>query len=204
MGGGMGTKGGGGLKRMFWEGWDQGIRWYARAGWADILSAAALVPLAAGFIYLVRTADRLDEMRLELARQTEIPAHAESRSDDGRERLQAFEANLAKYESIPETLESLFHLADEEGLRFQRGEYKIDPDRYGNFIRYRMVLPVKGHAQAIHRFMLAALQAHPSLALSAVQFRREEIGTADIEARVHWVLLTTKPGSPVSGSGGAP
>lgn len=204
MGGVMGTKWGGLLKRLLWEAWDRVIGWYARAGWAYVLSAAALALLAAGSLYLLRTTDRLDEVRHELAHQTEAPLQAESRSDNGRERLQAFEANLARYEGIPETLESLFHLADQEGLRFQRGEYKIDPDRHGNFIRYRMVLPVKGHAQAIHRFMLAALQAHPSLALSAVQFRREQIGTADIEARVHWVLLTAKPGALVAGPGESP
>jgi hypothetical protein len=60
-------------------------------------------------------------------------------------------------------------------------------------LRYRMTLPVKGDAQAIHQFMAAALKAHKTLALDAVQFKRERIESGEIEARIQWVLLTRLP-----------
>jgi hypothetical protein len=46
-----------------------------------------------------------------------------------------------------------------------------------------------GDAQAIHQFM-AALKAHKTLALDAVQFKWERIESSEIEARIQWVLLT--------------
>jgi len=59
-----------------------------------------------------------------------------------------------------------------------------------------MTLPVQGDAGAIRRFMLAALLAHKTLALESVQFKRDRAATAEVEARIQWVLLTRLPGVP--------
>ena len=114
-------------------------------------------------------------------------------SADGRGSLQAFERHLAAHEDIPVVVQDLLSLAQDQGLRLQRGEYRPQVDRVGGFMRYRMSLPVTGPALAIQGFMQAALQAHQALALETVQFKRERIESTDIEARIQWVLLTRLP-----------
>jgi hypothetical protein len=166
-----------------------------RIGWSGI---ALLVAVAVSLVVWRQwqdTEERLDQMRIALAAQPEPEPKAASAAfvTDGRERLEAFEAHLVPHKDIPDILQSIFRLAGAENLTLQRGEYKVEPDPYGGFIRYRMILPVKGDATAVYRLILAALSAHRALALDSIQFRRERIDASDVEAQIQWVLLTRLP-----------
>lgn len=112
---------------------------------------------------------------------------------DARLRLRDFENYLLPHEDIPAVVQDLLSLAEGEGLVMPRGEYRPQIDAVGGFMRYRMSLPVKGAASAIHRFMQAALRAHKTLALQSVQFKRERIDSPDLEARIQWEVLTRLP-----------
>ena len=112
---------------------------------------------------------------------------------DGRVRLKAFEAYLLPHEDIPAVVQGLLRLAEDEKLSIQRGEYRAQIDTVGGFMRYRMILPVKGPAPAIHHFMQAAMRTQKTLALDSVQFKRERIELSEIEARIQWVVLTRLP-----------
>ncbi len=135
--------------------------------------------------------------RLELSRQALANAAAQTQTplvEVGQlGKLQAFDAYLAAYEDAPDVVQGMFRLAQAEGLALQRGEYKRDLDTHGQFMRYRMSLPIKGDAQSIYRFVIAALQTHPSLALESVQFKRTRVDAKDLEVSVQWVLLTRLP-----------
>lgn len=128
------------------------------------------------------------------------PVAASSPVDAGqagaRSRLRAFEAHLLPHGDIPFALQDLLELGAAEGLSMQKGSYRAQPDSAGQFLRYRMSLPVQGSAQAIQRFMKAALRKQKNLALDGVQFKRTRIGSPDIEARIDWVLLVALPGAP--------
>lgn len=113
----------------------------------------------------------------------------------GRAQLRAFEGFLLPHEDIPLVIQDLLRLAHEEGLFMQRGDYRPQADSAGAFLRYRMTLPVKGPAPAIHRFMQASLQTQKTLALESVQFKRARIESLDTEARIQWVVLAQLPGT---------
>jgi hypothetical protein len=110
--------------------------------------------------------------------------------DDGRHRLAAFERLLFEHADIPIVVRSLLDLAEQEQLSVVRGDYRADPDTAGQFMRYRMSVPVNGEAAKIHRYLMAALRAHPTLALESVQFKRQRIESGEVEARIQWVLFT--------------
>jgi len=195
------------LERCGWETLHHGRRLLRRMGWGGIaLVAAAGVSLLA-WLQWQQSEERLDQMRVVLAAQpgpepnTDKPA---APAMDGRERLRAFEAHLVPHEEIPNVLQNLFRLADAENLTLQRGEYKVEPDSNGGFIRYRMILPVNGGSSAVYRFIQAALLAHGALALDSVQFRRERIDAQNVEARIQWILLTRlpEPSQPVAQEAG--
>lgn len=117
----------------------------------------------------------------------------ENRGVDGRGRLKAFDEYLLDHENIPVVVQDILNLAEDEKLSITRGEYRPQIDVQGKFLRYRMTLPVKGDAQAIRRFMLAALHAQKTLALESVQFKRERIESSKVEARIQWIVLTRLP-----------
>lgn len=198
-------------RRVAWELRRAGRAVVRPLGWAGATLAAGLA--MAGVAGWVRQgqAERLVQAQQQVliqraqpvGRPADVPAGL-----DGRARLAEFDAYLPRHEEIPATLAALFNLAQREGLSIARGEYKAQADGPGRFLRYRMALPVQGDAAAIRRFMLAALQAHKTLALESVQFKRERPGVAAVEARIQWVLLLRLPGveaeaGPVATAGAA-
>jgi hypothetical protein len=129
-----------------------------------------------------------------LGAATDGPAASRSvEASDSRARLLEFEAFLLPHEDIPVVVQDLIALAESDGLILRRGDYRPQSDTQAAYLRSRITLPLKGDPQHVHHFMLAALGAHRTLALEAVQFKRERIESNQIEARIQWALLTHLP-----------
>lgn len=112
---------------------------------------------------------------------------------EAREHLLAFEKQLLAHDAIAQAVQDLLRNAEDQDLLIERGDYASQTDPQGEFLRFRMNLPVKGSAQSIHRFIKAALLAQPQLALDGIRFKREGVETGDIEAQLSWVLFTRTP-----------
>lgn len=112
---------------------------------------------------------------------------------DAAQELVDFQKQLPLHEDIPVSLRELITLAQTHQLALARGEYKSQADVNGQFFRYDMTFPVQGNAQAIERFVLAALAQHSTLALESVQFKRERIESKEVEAKIQWTLFTQLP-----------
>lgn len=112
---------------------------------------------------------------------------------DARARLRAFNEHLPEHDEIPAALQDLIALAEANGLTLARGNYRPQLEAQGSYLRYRMTLPVIGQADAVQRFMMAALREQQTLSLESVQFKRERIDTSVVEARIQWALLTRMP-----------
>lgn len=123
---------------------------------------------------------------------------------EAREHLLAFEKHLLAHDAMAQAVQDLLRNAEDQGLLIERGDYESQTDPQGEFLRFRMNLPVKGPAQAIHRFIKAALLAQPQLALDGIRFKREGVQTGDIEAQLSWVLFTRTPTPGASGQRPAP
>lgn len=115
---------------------------------------------------------------------------------DAAQELMDFQKQLPLHEDIPVSLRDLITLAQTHQLALARGEYKSQVDVNGQFFRYDMTFPVQGNAQAIERFVLAALAQHSTLALESVQFKRERIESKEVEAKIQWTLFTQLPVAP--------
>lgn len=122
--------------------------------------------------------------------------------DDNRVRLKAFEDVLPAYEAIPGIVAKLLEQASQQKLQIMRGEYKPQMNNHGQFLRYQMTLPVKGNAQAIHRFMALALKNEATLALESVEFKREQLESSEVEAHIQWLLFTKTPQRIMTGASG--
>lgn len=112
-----------------------------------------------------------------------------------RSNLARFEDVLLPHEDIPDALDEIFELASAEKLVLVKGEYRLQVDDSGRFVRYRMALPVRGNARSLQRFIEHALVDHPSLAFESVQLKREHIQSDRVEAQIQWTLLTKLPSS---------
>ena len=107
--------------------------------------------------------------------------------------------DLPPHDAIPDQLKQLINLAEKNGVMLVQAEYKPQAEVDAGFLRYQIVLPVKAAYPSIQTFMLNALQALPTLTLESVAFKRDRIESAEVEARIHFMLLVKKPAAKGAG-----
>lgn len=122
------------------------------------------------------------KQRIAQAAQSGIP---ESGSAEELKKFYSFFASG----TATEWLDKLYAAADAEKLALAQGEYRGVADKSGKLLRYQVTLPVKGSYVQIRRFIDAALIAVPVAALDDVNFKRETIGTEQLEARIKFTLF---------------
>jgi hypothetical protein len=168
-----------------------------RFGWGGWVILASLLIAVMAWNVEQRQAKVLIQAKNKLSQQRPLAvAVANSIQSNGVEHIQAFDAFLLSHDEIPSAVQELLRLAGEQKLVALKGEYRPTIEPQGEFMRYRMSIPVKGEAQAIRRFMQAALLEQKALALESIQFKRDRIDSTQIEAKISWVLFTQLPSHP--------
>lgn len=104
------------------------------------------------------------------------------------EQLAAFYRVFPEERNSPKLLEKLMVLAEKNGLSLNEGEYKAIPDKGGRLLRFQMMLPVQGEYRQIRAFLSELSAEIPALALESVQFSRQNVGDAAVEARIRLAL----------------
>ena len=119
-------------------------RRFGSLGW---FSMACVVLSVAAAIYSHHAKVELNEMSTQIAQQGAAAMRpVESRTQAPTSRLSAFEDILLAHADIPSTVEDILELAQAQHLSITRGDYRPQADTKGGFMRYRMMLPVKGNA----------------------------------------------------------
>lgn len=174
-------------------------RWRRRPGFAAALLGVSLLLL--GLVWLgwqqARGQWRVQQARADAASPTAVAARPAWQAR--RSALRAFYAALPAHDDLPATVQSLLDLADQQGLRMARGNYRLESEPAAQMARFRVSLPLRGEPARVQRFVLAALQAHPTLALDGLQLKRDADGSGLTEAKVQFVMfLQAGPVSPAA------
>ncbi|MFZ3018019.1 MAG: hypothetical protein WA056_06145 [Gallionella sp.] len=144
------------------------------------------------FSAVVPAQERLEEARRSTLLLREQVLHAGKSSDRIRrtpgEQLVEFYRSFPEERYSPQWLEKLAALAEKNGLSLNEGEYKATRDNVGRLMRLHMMFPVKGEYQQIRGFLTALHGEIPGIALESVQFTRQNVADATVEARIGLVL----------------
>lgn len=159
----------------------------ARAGAGACVAGVLCVAGAAAWAWLL---PRSAEQTLALARPLPVPATLAlpAAPPSANENLALFHETLGEKRYAEQHVKVLFALAAKAGLSLSQGEYKPGYDKASRISSYQITLPVKGSYQAIWQFALSALRDLPFAALDDIGFRRENIGDAQVEARLRFTL----------------
>lgn len=96
---------------------------------------------------------------------------------------------------LPGELGRLLDLAEQGGLQFNGGEYRLVAGKEKLVDRYVVSLPVRGDYREIRQFLVALRGEFPTLAIEDVSLRRDNIGASDIEAQLRLILFTRRAAS---------
>jgi hypothetical protein len=116
------------------------------------------------------------------------------------ERLAAFYDVLGDQRYVEQQVKTLFAVATKSGLILDQGEYKSSLDKGSHSTTYQMILPVKGQYQAIRKFCEQTLLAIPFASLDEISFKRDEIASNTLEAKLHFTLYLADQNTSVSTS----
>jgi Tfp pilus assembly protein PilO len=167
--------------------------WLHRLDWPGVVAIGILAMCPAFYFSTIRSEQaRLDLARVSVAMLNEQFALG-GKSASGKE--PSLEEQLAEYyrkfpaeESSPLWLEKLMALAANNGLSLNDGEYKVTRDNVGKLVRYQMTLRVKGEFPQIRKFLTDLPSVLPVVALETVQFERQKVADAIVEAKIKLVL----------------
>lgn len=177
---------------------------FARLGWIE--TASLFLLLCAAVIWLLavpggqeRIAARqaaLDEMQRARRLLSQSPEQQAVPKTTSETNLENFRSRLGDAHAVEQQVRILFAAGKEAGLTLDRAEYRFSDDRNGGFHAYRIQLPVKGSYAAIRKFSTQVLEKIPFAALDGIEFKRDSIASAGLDAQLHLTLfLDDKPAS---------
>ena len=166
----------------------QWARWCRLPGMAGAALGLSLLLLVGAWLAWQQARDQWQaQQALADAADAAAPVMRPARQER-RAALREFYAALPAQDEVPVLVQSLLDGAEQQGLRVARGSYRLEPEPAAALARFRVALPLHGEPVRVQRFVLAAMQAHPTLALDGLQFKRDPAGLALIEARVQFVM----------------
>ena len=136
---------------------------------------------------------RLDELQQQIAQARErTPADVAAGPTTPAERLAAFYGFFPRPVDLPDMLGKVFAAAKGQGLQLAQGEYRVLKDGSGGLTQYQLTLPVNGTYPQIRKFVDAAMADVATLALDSIQFERQKVGEATVEAKIKFAVFLGK------------
>jgi Tfp pilus assembly protein PilO len=164
-----------------------------RLGWGAAIGLGALALAGACAWQSHAMAQRQLQVAMQIsAARSARPLPLAAGPDDAARWLAAFYAYLPAHEAIPDLLKQLVAIAAKNGVTLAKADYKPQPEDNADFMRYQITLPIKADYARVQGFIVGALHALPTLTLDSVTFKREQIESGDVEARVQFNLLVKK------------
>jgi hypothetical protein len=112
---------------------------------------------------------------------------------DQATRLATFEAGLPQAAGALQAVRHIHRSASEHGVVLSTGEYRLVDEPGGRLQRYQITLPADGTYPDLRAWMADVLNELPTMALDELSFKRNNVGEAQVQARVRWSFYLKAP-----------
>lgn len=169
-----------------------------RHGWVWPLAGVAALSAAAAYVMVLQPAQQSQlAAQAELAQAQEGPAASAGNTEseqpqDAHQRLQALQAALRPSVETGELIRKMAVLAQAEQITLAQSEYQQQVNATTGVTRVQISQPVRASYPQLRRYIEAVLVAMPNASLDKVVARRDNVGQAQVEARLKWSLWIYK------------
>lgn len=162
-----------------------GLGWQGMLGSALVLGSALLV-----LFMLLPQRQHAQQLEQDVAQLRNRMKHHKAQWIDRSPQatLKAFYRFLPQESTASTQVEQVFEAADANGIDLDEAEYTMTRDRMANLSRYQVTLPVHGRYTDIRFFVIDLLNSMPALAINELTFKREDIHTQEVEARLRLTI----------------
>ena len=174
------------------------LRYYlAHLGWQGNIGLLLLGTCLVGAIAYAwpqaRTLDRLKQDVAEMRRG--MPQHQGQWIDRSPQAsLNTFYGFLPREQEAATLLNEVLQIAEQHGLVPDKVDYALTRHPSAHFSRYQLTLPLRGSYLDIRRFIADVLSTMPSAALNEAVFKREDLMSEQVDARLKLTLFLQKDG----------
>jgi Tfp pilus assembly protein PilO len=168
------------------------MRGVDKLGWPGVLGLG-LIAFMVSFYFSTFLPEQIrrDDLRGQVERalnrrRAPAPGQRLKNIDD---MLNAFYRAFPPSDHVADALGRIYAAAYAQSLSLEKGEYRAVKDKVGRITHYQIVLPVKGNYTKIRMFVSVSLAQLPNLALESIQFDRDKIGDANVEAKIKFVMF---------------
>jgi Tfp pilus assembly protein PilO len=168
-------------------------RWMKNLGLPGMAGVVMLVLAVAAYLGMTLPQySRLNQLTQEVAdaqaQQKSAGLNPVADTHSSVAHLRAFYEFFPVRQSAPQLIGTIYKAARAESITLSEGEYKYSLGKAGAMGMYQVDLPVKGSYVQIRKFIVKVLNAMPSAALEEVSFKRESVGSAELEARIRFTI----------------
>ncbi|MBU1424266.1 MAG: hypothetical protein KKH12_14800 [Gammaproteobacteria bacterium] len=108
--------------------------------------------------------------------------------------LHVFHEFFPARQEAPKLLKTIYRAANAGSISLAEGEYKYGAGMPGGMVVYQVDLPVRGSYVQIRKFIVKVMNSLPSAALAEVSFKREMVGSGQLEAMVRFKIYLVAAG----------
>lgn len=180
------------------------FNWQARwvninLGWPGMLAGGMIVAYGVFYATVI-----LPTQALITSTQDKIHVVEEKRAhgDLKKEFLQTPEGRLSTfYQFLPadknatDWVEKIFAGSESVSINLDKGDYLTVRSKNGKLVRYQITLPVTASYPQIRSYINNLLDEIPFMALENVEYHKQKIGDADVEATIKFVLYFVGEGA---------
>lgn len=173
-----------------------------RHGWALPLAfATALMAIGLHTLVLVPTQAATQLAQAELARAstraafTPPPTAQQSAHDQQRERLASFHGLLRQSPTTGRLVRDMDSLAQANDIVLARSDYQYQTHNAIGLVQVQITQPVKAGYPQLRRYVEAVLRTMPNVSLDQIAVHRDNIGQAQVEARLRWSVWQIPAGA---------
>ncbi|MDB5801811.1 MAG: hypothetical protein JWL63_2750 [Rhodocyclales bacterium] len=166
------------------------MRMAHRAGWPALIGGALLIASLAVVLSATQptraqiTVVEQQRKQLRVASLSKTPVTVSPQT-----RLREFYSAFPPRSTLPDALMTLHRVANQNGLRDTRADYRDTPEVGTPLVRVRIEIPVTGSYASIRSWIAELLKTLPSLTLDGLELRRANIANPQLDARVRFQLL---------------
>lgn len=167
---------------------------FARHGWPAAVGLA-LIASAMGlqFFGVEEARTHATELRAEAAALRQRQAQQPNQEEAAIKRLAAIYASLPASNGALEAVEIVHRAAEANGVKLANGEYRLVREGSAQLLRYQITLPARSSYPHLRAWLADVMNAIPAAALDDISFRRDDVGSDSVEARVRLTLFLRVP-----------
>lgn len=167
-----------------------------RIGWQGQLSIALLLVSVLLLVTAEISRSEIDQLTIEMEELQQKAVVSEKQEQrDSAHIARRFYAALPSQNTVNTKFANVLDSIEAHGFSVNRSDFSVRSIPQSSMVKNQIRFPLHGHYPDIRQLITTLLNTHPSLALSEINFSRDDINSDFVSSNIEFILYTKASGS---------